>query len=153
MYRLVILTSAVWLAACAPRDASQGPSAGIVISAPWSRATPPGAGVGVVYFDIRNASGVADTLLGASTPAAARAEIHATSMAGAMMSMSPIESLPLPVAQTQHFAPAGKHLMLIDLAAPLVEGGRIEVTFRFAHAAPQTLQVPVLALGATAAPP
>ena len=46
-------------------------SAQVSIEDPWSRATAPGAKVGAGYFTIRNQSGKADKLLGASSPAAA----------------------------------------------------------------------------------
>ena len=37
--------------------------------------------------------------------------------------------------------------MLIDLVAPLVEGEQIELTLEFATAEPQTVMVPVQAMG------
>ena len=38
----------------------------------WTRATPPGAKIAAGYMTIRNASGTADRLIAASSPAAAK---------------------------------------------------------------------------------
>lgn len=146
--RTIIVVAALlatgWLSACdrTPR--------GITIEGAWSRATPPGASVGVVYFDITNHSAQPDRLTGVSSPGAARAELHETTLSGGMMRMSALDSVELPLARTLSFAPEGRHVMLVGLSAPLVAGSRISVTLSFEHAAPQTVQVPVLALDALA---
>lgn len=52
----------------------------------WSRATAPGASVGVVYFEIHN-SGVVDQLIAIETPLAQRVEMHSTAMVRGVMQM------------------------------------------------------------------
>lgn len=123
----------------------------VAVTAAWSRATPPGASVGVLYFDVANRGSQPDRLLAVSSSAAARVEMHETTVAAdGMMRMEHLASVELLPRTTLRFLPEGRHAMLIDLAAPLVEGGQIEVSFTFEHAGPVRLQVPVRALGATA---
>jgi copper(I)-binding protein len=134
------------LAGCGTGPATPG----VAVTAAWSRATPPGASVGVLYFDVANHGPQPDRLLAVSSSAAARVEMHETTLAAdGMMRMQPLSPVELPAGATLRFLPDGRHAMLIDLAAPLVEGALIEVSFTSEHAPPVRLQVPVRALGAT----
>jgi hypothetical protein len=75
-------------------------------------------------------------------------EIHQTTQAeDGTMAMAPVEEVPIPAGGTAELKPGGYHVMLIDLVAPLVVGEQIEVTLEFATAEPQTVTVPVQAIG------
>jgi len=114
---------------------------------PWARATPPHASTGAVYLSLT--ASAADRLTGASTPAAAQAELHESSMTAAgVMQMRPVDGLDLPPGKTVTLAPEHYHLMLTGLKAPLVAGRTIAVHLTFAHAAPVDVTVPVLRAGA-----
>ena len=81
-------------------------------------------------------------------PAAGVVEIHQTSMAeDGTMAMAPVTEIPIPAHADAVLEPGGYHIMLIQLVEPLVEGGQIELTLEFANAAPQTVMVPVQAMG------
>jgi periplasmic copper chaperone A len=123
----------------------------IEIGQPWARATPGKSHLGAVYLTIR--SPVADRLVAASTPAAARAELHESAMAGMVMKMRPLAAVALPAGQSVAFAPGGMHIMLLGLKAPLRAGQSFPLTLTFAGAGPQTVTVMVGKVGATGPPP
>ena len=153
--RLAVLAIAPFaLAACGGDDP-------ITIEGQWARTSPAMASMGAAYMSISASEG--DQLVGVSVPAsvAARAEIHEMVPAdmdhsmddsmgdgemdmdmGAMV-MQQIMALDLPAGQTVSLEPGGYHVMLIDLAEPLVEGESFEVTLDFAEAEDLTVEVVV----------
>jgi periplasmic copper chaperone A len=140
--RLVAAAVAAGLLATA---CGSGPNAPAALSATgaWARTTPPGATNGVVYMQI--VSPVDDAIVAVSVPAsvAASAELHETmgadggaampnmpNMASGdgQMTMTPVDSVPLPAGTPVAFEPGGKHIMLVDLLAPLTEGQHLTLT-------------------------
>lgn len=105
---------------------------------PYALPTRPGLSTGAVYFrGIRNTGASADRLLSATTPVAARVEIHQMQMQGEVMRMRAVPALALPAGATvplRHGSPDGHHLMLRDLKAPLRDGERFPVTLTFERA-------------------
>jgi copper(I)-binding protein len=82
--------------------------------------------------------------VGVASPAAREAQLHDHVIAGGLSRMVQLADVALPAGATVRFEPGGKHVMLLDIAAPLVPGGKLELTLRFATAPPLTLVVPVL---------
>lgn len=117
----------------------------------WARATPASAKVGAVYVTLTSPAG--DTLLGASSTASRVAEVHEMTMDGAVMRMRELAGgLPLPPGQTVTLQPSGLHIMLVDLKAPLKQGGTVQVRLNFAHSAPVDITARVAAIGAAGPP-
>ena len=112
----------------------------------WARATPPGAKIGAGYMKIT--SGARDRLVGASTPAAARVELHVSEKKGDMMRMREVKAYDIPAGGGFELAPGGAHLMLVDLKAPLKEGAKVPLTLRFEKAGEVKVELHVRALGA-----
>lgn len=138
-------------AASTPASGGSVMAGNIMIEAPWSRATPPGAPTGVAYLTITNHGAVPDMLVGGSTPAAAQLQIHQTSNTGGVMSMRPVANLPIPAGGSVRVAPDGAyHLMLAGLKAPLKQGMRVAATLNFARAGSVQVEFPVEAIGAQA---
>jgi periplasmic copper chaperone A len=107
----------------------------LVLSGAFTRATLPGAKVGGGYVTITNQSKEADRLVGGSSPAAQRVEVHEMKMDGNVMQMRQLkDGLEIPAGGTAELSPGGTHLMLINLTAPLKEGDMIPVTLEFAKA-------------------
>ncbi len=103
---------------------------------------------GAAFMLIVNNTEADDALVGASSPAAETVEIHQTTQAeDGTMAMAPVEEVPIPAAGAAELKPGGYHVMLIDLVQPLVVGEQIELTLEFANAEPQTVTVPVQAMG------
>ena len=147
---LLALSSMSPAAAHVVADAQAAPD-GVTIVEGFARATLPGAPVAVAYVTIANGGTIDDRLIGVSSPSAGRMEIHDMIMTGDTMKMIPLsDGLLIPAGGTAVLEPAGKHLMLMDLKGPLVEGDRVEVTLSFEHAAPITVDLPVDTINATA---
>lgn len=113
----------------------------------FARATAPRQTVGAAYVTLTSQAD--DRLLSATSPAAARVELHTMTMDGAVMQMRELtDGLPLPAGQAVKLAPGGLHIMLVDLKAPLVSGQVVTVALRFQNAPPMELRVPVAPIGA-----
>ena len=127
-------------------------SESIRVAGAWSRATAPGASVGVVYFEVIN-SGPADTLLTIECPAAQRVEMHATNSTDGIMKMRPVSSADIPARGRLSFQPGGLHAMLIGLKQPLEEGGRLPLTLVFQRAGKLRFEAAIQGLGTMNPPP
>lgn len=114
---------------------AHGGSAGdIEIKHPFATPTPPGAVNGGAYFvSIENKGSQPDKLLRASTPVAARVEIHTMSVdAGGVMRMREVGELPLAPGAVVKMRPGqGFHMMLMGLKQPLKEGDTFPMTLQF----------------------
>lgn len=126
----VLLMSSVWA-----HDFKLGD---LRIDHPYATPTRPGLTNGAVYFrGIRNTGKAPDRLLSATTPVAARVEIHRMQMQADVMRMRAVPSLEIPAGLTvpmKHGSTDGHHLMLLDLKAPLKDGERFPVTLTFERA-------------------
>jgi copper(I)-binding protein len=109
----------------------------------WIRATPPGAATAAGYVTLTN-HGLSDRLMGGHTAAATEVQVHQMSMTGGVMRMRPMPGgLAIGASQTVSLAPAGDHLMLIGLKAPLKAGQHVRVVLRFQRAGDVTVDFPV----------
>ena len=124
----------------------------IEVRHPWSRASPPGAKVGVAYMEIRNRAGQADKLLAASTPIARAVEMHVTQRDGEVMKMRQVQAFEIPARERYELRPGGSHLMLIDLERPLKKGERLAMRLRFERAGELEIELEVQEQGARRPP-
>jgi copper(I)-binding protein len=115
----------------------------IQIRHPWSRATPPGAKVGVAYMEIRNSAAQPDRLLAISTKLAQRVEMHVTEREGEVMKMRQVKSFEIPARENYALRPGGSHLMLVDLAQPLKKGERFTMRLVFERAGELEIELEV----------
>lgn len=145
-----LLAAAILLAA--PSAFAHEYKAGdIDIGHPWTRATPPSARVGGGYLTLTNHGQTVDRLIGGSSPASGRVEIHTMEVTDGVMKMRELrDGVALPPGETVKLEPGGFHLMLIDLKAPIREGAKIPVTLRFEHAGLVEVELAAAALGAPA---
>lgn len=121
----------------------------IAVDGAWSRATPPGARVGVGYLTILNEGTEADRLVSARSPRVPAVEIHSMSVAEGVMDMRPVDDgLDIPSGGRLELAPSGYHLMLSGLETPLAEGERVPVTLVLERAGDIEIELPVGSLGA-----
>jgi copper(I)-binding protein len=115
----------------------------LVIGHPWSRPTASGMPTGVAYLSITNNGPEQDTLIAASTPAAAHVEFHRTSLEAGMARMRPAGAVVVASNSTVTAEPGGLHLMLVDLKSPLVAGTSIPLVLEFKSAGAITVQLQV----------
>ena len=115
----------------------------------WARATPPAAKVGGGYLSVENTGPEPDRLIGGSTEAAARLEIHETSLADGIMRMrEKTDGVAIPPGAKVELKPSALHLMLVDLKAPLKQAEKVKATLVFARAGSVTVELQVQGVGA-----
>lgn len=117
-------------------NADQTYNAGeLTLSQPSSVATIPNARVAGGYITITNNGKEADRLIGGSTDAAKKVEIHEMSMKDNVMKMRKLsEPLLIPAGETVKLGPIGFHIMFMDLVKPFKEGETVDVTLEFEKA-------------------
>ena len=109
----------------------------------WIRATPPGARTAAAYLTITS-RGTGDRLLGATTAAAGAVEIHTNVVEAGVQRMVHLEKLTVRAGEPVRLEPGGLHLMLIDIALPLVSGTNVAFALRFETAGLVEIEIPVV---------
>jgi copper(I)-binding protein len=135
-----ILAGLALAAALAAAAASAGE---LSVTGAWSRSTPPGAKVGVVYFTLKNDTKKSDRLLKLSTPVAAGVEVHRTEVLDGIARMREVAVLHVDAGQTLEFGPGGLHVMLTGVRRPLAAGTTFELEMLFEVAGPRKVRVEV----------
>lgn len=144
------------LAACGQSaqtaPASQQEAAGALrVENAWAAPTPGGVEVSAGYLTVVNGTAAEDALVGASSPRAARVEVHEMTMEGGVMQMRAVERLVIPAGGSLELAPSGRHLMFFGVTQPFAEGETIPVTLTFEHAGTIEVALPVQRAGAASA--
>ncbi|MBF8222759.1 copper chaperone PCu(A)C [Halomonas sp. 328] len=104
------------------------------IAHPFATPTPPGAPNGAAYLDIGVEGERPARLIGASSPVSEVVELHDMTMEDDRMVMRKLEAFEIAPGETLTMRPGGgKHLMLINLEAPLSVGQRFPLTLEFAE--------------------
>ena len=144
------------LAALVGLAVAHGLQAGdIAIDHPFATPSLAGTRNGAAYFaGLENTGSVADRLVAASTPVAARVELHTMAVdARGVMRMREIDGIALaPKAKLQMHPGGPMHLMLIDLKVPLKAGSSFPMTLQFERAGKVEVKVVVEAPKAQDAP-
>ena len=99
------------------------------------------------FMLLRNA-GAADRVVGASSPVAARVEMHITIREGEVMRMRQVRALEVPARGSYELKPGGAHLMLMDLRRPLQKGQKVPLTLKLEKGGELKLQMSVEEMGA-----
>ena len=115
----------------------------LTLDHPYATPSLAGSSIGAAYFrHIRNRGGQPDRLVGASTPVAARVELHRMTLDNGVMRMREVAFIELPPKSDTPLRHGGAyHLMLIDLKRPLKDGERFDLTLQFERAGARTVQV------------
>src|SRR6185295_10391601 len=123
----------------------------LVITQPWSRATPGGAKIAGGFLTIENKGAAPDRLIGGSGDIAGKVEIHEMAMNNGVMTMRPLDKgLAIEPGKTVKLAPGGYHLMMFDLKGQLKQGDKVPVTLQFEKAGKVQLTFDVQGVGAQA---
>ncbi len=121
----------------------------IEVERAWARAATVLTGTSAAYMELRNPTAHDDRLLGATTEAAAGAEIHRSSMQAGVMHMEPAGPVAVPAGGSVKLEPGGLHVMLMDLADDLREGGHLMLVLHFERAGDVTVHVPIQGAAST----
>lgn len=120
---------------------------GVEVVEPWARATPGASKIGAAYFELRASKDSGGKLVGASTPAAERAEIHTHVEEDGVMKMRRIDAIDVPAGEGRLLKPGGLHIMLFGLKSPLKEGEKLPLTLEFQEGGSISVEAPILAAG------
>jgi periplasmic copper chaperone A len=150
---ILVFTTALVVAAhdAVAEDFSIG---AIQVGKPWIRATPKGAAVAGAYLTISNRGTAPDKLLGGSSAAAGRFEVHSMVMEQGVAKMRPVEGgLEIKPGETVELKPGSFHIMLMDLKGPVEKGQKVKGTLQFEKAGKVDIEYTVEAIGAGAPAP
>ena len=147
----VLLAAFALAISAAPALAEDVKAGDLVISQPWSRATPGGAKVAGGYLVIENKGTAPDRLIGGSAEIAGKFEIHEMAVENGVMKMRMLDKgLAIDPGKTVKFAPGGYHLMLQELKGPFKQGDKVPVTLQFEKAGKVAVTLDVQGVGAQA---
>ncbi len=122
----------------------------IVITAPWTRATPGGAKVAGGFMRLTNTGKTADRLIGGSLPQAGRFEVHEMAITNNVMVMRQLEKgLEIKPGETVELKPGSFHVMFMELKEPLKQGAPLKGTLVFEKAGTVSVEYQVAPVGAT----
>jgi copper(I)-binding protein len=133
--------------------ASRADAQKIEVRDAFARATIGASMNGVVYLTVENRAAVPDRLLGATTPAAERAELHEHRRDGNVLRMRRLDAVEVAPHAAVEFRPGGTHVMLLGLKTPLKEGESFPLSLEFETAGRITIEVPVKSIAAGAIGP
>jgi periplasmic copper chaperone A len=92
---------------------------------PWVRATVPAQKTTGAFMTLTSSEDL--KVVGASSPAAAKVELHASMSMGGVMQMHALDSIALPAGKAVELKPGGMHVMLIGLARQMKEGEKVPI--------------------------
>ena len=119
----------------------------IAVEQPWARASV--SKTGAVYLTVINSGNAGDAMVGASSPAAKKTEIHTTIVDNDVMKMRRLERIEIAPGERVVFEPGAAHVMLMGLTGPLREGETVTVTLTFERAGEIPVMAPIHKAGAT----
>lgn len=132
-----------------PVQAADVVAGDLVISVPFTRATPPGASVAGGYFTVVNKGSAPERLVGLTADISPRAEVHEMKMDKGMMTMRPVEGgLAIPPGGKLELKPGGYHVMFMGITRQLKAGETVKMVLTFEKAGQVAVEVPVEAIGA-----
>ena len=88
---------------------------------------PPGAQVSAAYGMLMNHSDQTVTLSTVSSEISGSAQMHEVIADGDQRRMAELESIDIAPHETLIFEAGGRHIMLLDIAAPPIEGENVEI--------------------------
>ncbi len=144
-----LMLAAAFMLASALAVAGEFKAGNLVITDPWTRATPKGARVGGGFMSITNRGTKADRLIGGSLPQAGRFEVHEMAVVDDVMKMRELKNgLEIGPGETVVLKPGSYHVMFMALTEGLIEGESVDGTLRFADAGAVRITYAVKAMGA-----
>jgi copper(I)-binding protein len=145
-----ILFAAIFALIAGSASAHEYKAGSIEIKHPWSRATPKGAKVAGGFMKLINTGSEPDRLIGGSTTAAGKFEIHETAMENGVMKMRPLpKGIEVKPGQTVELKPGSYHLMFVGVTVPFEQGKRVKGTLQFEKAGTVEVEYAVEAAGSS----
>jgi len=102
-------------------------AADLGVTDPWVRLMPPVAQTSAAYMTLHNPTASDIAVVGVTSDAAAKADLHGMRMQDGKMVMYHLDSVVVPAHGEFSFAPGGAHIMLIGLKQPLRSGQEVNI--------------------------
>jgi copper(I)-binding protein len=103
-------------------------AANLVVEDAWIRSTAPLQPVAGAFMKLTSDTNA--TLVGASSPAAGKVEVHMMRMQDGVMFMRPVKKLSLPKGQTIELKPGGYHIMLMNIKQAFKAGETVPLVLK-----------------------
>ena len=124
-----LLLSGCAAAGGAGPDAAEAAPAAVTLEDGWAKA---GDGMTGVFGSVVNGGAEDVVLARVESPAAGVVELHETVTAGGAATMRPVDGgFAVPAGGAFPLDPGGDHIMLMDLAEPLLAGDEVPLTLHF----------------------
>ena len=148
MERTPFLTAGLLVMALTTAHAGDYQVGSLVVTDPWSNATPKGATVGAGYMKITNNGSTPDRLTSGSSDVASKFEVHEMKMESGVAKMRPIKGgLEIKPGETVELKPGSFHVMFGGLKKPLSAGDHFKATLVFEKAGTVNVDYDVRAMG------
>jgi copper(I)-binding protein len=109
--------------------------ASVIVSGAWVRQSLGQTGMTAGYLVIENKGAQDDKLVNITTSIDAVAHLHENSMKDGVMSMKPVQNLPIKAGQSLEMKPgSGLHIMIMGLKSPLMPGDPLTLDLEFERA-------------------
>jgi len=125
--RILLMRAALVLCLALCAGLAQAAS-GLRMDQPWARASLSGVKNAIVFGTLVNDGSADLSIVGGSTPVAARVEFHIHAMDGEVMTMRQLDTIDLKPGERTTLQPGGLHIMLIDLKQTLRQGESFPLT-------------------------
>lgn len=116
---------------------------GVRVKDGWVREMPPGTTNAAAYLMLHNHTDTVRRLIGVSTDAAARVELHTIQNDAGTLRMKHIDGVTVPADGMAMLEPGADHVMLIGVDERLTEGHHIDMTLQFANGESQHVRFAV----------
>ena len=118
-------------------------AADLEVNGAWVRGTVPAQHASGAFMTLSSHDGA--KVVGASSPVAAKVEVHEMSMQNGIMVMRPMPDLEVPAGKEVVLAPGSYHIMLMGLKQQLKPGETVPITLQIEGADNSTSSVTVSA--------
>ena len=133
----------LFISGCTPKHTHPEHHKGVMVHDAWVRAVPPNMKMTAAYMTLHNHSDMEDALVSVESPIAGVVETHTVEENDGVMSMKPVDSIPVGPHSMQELKPGGYHLMLIQLKQVPKMGETVSVVLNFKHAGRVEVSAPV----------
>ncbi len=141
--RRIVIAAAVLLGLTAGALAADIQVGQIMIHDPWARASLGASATSAAYMTIEVTGDRPDRLIGAASPIAKHAQLHAEVMDNGVAKMRPVDAVEVAPGTPTVLAPGGLHIMLMGVQGKLIEGQTLPLELTFETAGKIELEVPI----------
>ncbi len=127
-----------------PTFACPSTNSSIEVCDVWTRPKTQSSTAGGVFLTLKNTDKKEAFLISASTPIAARVELHDHIMENDVMKMREVPSIAIPAGGTVKLQPGGLHVMFFGVKQALKPGDTFPLTLNFKNTKSITVQVSVM---------